>query len=64
MDFLNNYLLKNNVKDIAITKDRRSEVFNYRADITTMNGEKFYMILGSYEQFLAKLDLVQREMGR
>lgn len=57
-------MLKNNVKDIAITKDRRSEVFNYRADITTMNGEKFYMILGSYEQFLAKLDLVQREMGR
>ena len=35
MDFLNNYLLKNNVKEITITKDRRSEVFNYRADVTT-----------------------------
>ncbi len=64
MDFLNNYLLKNQVKEINITKDRRSEVFNYRAEITTINGEKFYMILGSYESFLAKLDMVQREMGR
>ena len=64
MDFLNNYLLKNNVKEITITKDKRSEVFNYRAEITTMSDEKLYMVLGSYESFLAKLDLVQREMGR
>lgn len=63
-DFLNEYLLKNNVKEITITKDKRSEVFNYRAEITTMSGEKFYMTLGAYESFLAKLDLVQREMGR
>ena len=63
-DFLNEYLLKNNVKEITITKDKRSEVFNYRAEITTMTGEKFYMTLGAYEAFLAKLDLVQREMGR
>ena len=52
MDFLNNYLLKNNVKEIIITKDRRSEVFNYRAEIRTMNDERFYMTLGSYENFL------------
>jgi hypothetical protein len=64
MDFLNNYLLKNNVKEITISKDRRSEVFNYRAEILTHQGEKFYMTLGSYENFLAKLDMVQREMGR
>ena len=38
-DFLNEYLLKNNVKEITITKDKRSEVFNYRAEITTMTGE-------------------------
>jgi len=63
-DFLNDYLLKNNVKEITITKDKRSEVFNYRAEITTHNGQTFYMTLGSYESFLAKLDLVQREMGR
>ena len=64
MDFLNNYLLKNNVKEINITKDRRSEVFNYRAEVVTMTGDKYYMVLGSYESFLAKLDMVQREMGR
>ncbi len=64
MDFLNNYLLKNNVKEINITKDRRSEVFNYRTEIVTQQGEKLYMVLGSYETFLAKLDMIQREMGR
>lgn len=60
MDFLNNYLLKNNVKEINITKDRRSEgsVFNYRAEVVTHSGEKYYMVLGSYESFLAKLDMV------
>jgi hypothetical protein len=58
MDFLNNYLLKNNVKEINITKDRRSEVFNYKAEVVTHSGEKFYMVLGSYESFLAKLDMV------
>jgi hypothetical protein len=63
-DFLNDYLLKNNVKEINITKDKRSEVFNYRAEILTNDGQKYYMTLGSYESFLAKLDLVQREMGR
>ena len=64
MDFLNNYLLKNKIKEISITKDRRSEAFNYRAEILTHDNEKFFMTLGSYENFLAKLDLVQREMGR
>lgn len=63
-DFLNDHLLKNNIKEITITKDKRSDVFNYRAEITTNTGEKFYMTLGSYESFLAKLDLVQREMGK
>ena len=58
MDFLNNYLLKNNIKEIIITKDRRSEVFNYRAEVVTHQGEKMYMTLGSYENFLAKLDMV------
>lgn len=64
MDFLNNYLLKNNIKEIQISKDKRTEVFNYRAEILTKQDERFYMTLGSYENFLAKLDLVQREMGK
>lgn len=64
MDFLNNYLLKNNVKEITITKDKRSEAFSYRAEIVTNSQDKYYMTLGSYENFLAKLDMVQREMGK
>ena len=64
MDFLNNYLLQNRVKEIKITKDRSSEVFNHRAEIEMVDGEKFYIVLGSQESFLAKLDLVQRQMGR
>lgn len=64
MEFLNDYLLKNQVKEINITKDRRSEVFNFRAEITTHDGEQCYMTLKSYESFLAKLDFVQREMGK
>ena len=64
MEFLNEYLLKNQIKEINITKDKRSEVFNFRAEIHTHDGERMYMTLNSYESFLAKLDLVQREMGK
>ena len=64
MQFLNDYLLQNKIKEINISKDKRSEVFNYRADIVTHDDQKYYMTLNSYESFLAKLDLVQREMGK
>jgi len=64
MEFLNEYLLKNRIKQIDLVKDRRSDVFNHRAEITTHDGEKVYLVLNSFEQFLAKLDLVQREMGK
>jgi hypothetical protein len=64
MDFLNNYLIQNKVKDIKITKDRSSEVFNHRAEIEMTDGDTFYMVLGSQESFLAKLDMVQRQMGK
>jgi len=64
MDFLNNYLMQNRVKEIKITKDRNSEVFNHRAEIEMSDGDRFYMVLGSQESFLAKLDMVQRQMGK
>jgi hypothetical protein len=64
MEFLNDYLLQNKISEINITKDRRSEVFNFRAEFKTFDGERFYMTLNSYESFLAKLDMVQREMGK
>ena len=38
MNFLNEYLLKNNVKEIKISKDRRAEVFNHKAEIDTVDG--------------------------
>jgi len=58
MEFYNDYITKNIISEINITKDRRSEVFNFRAEIITHDGEKCYMILNSYEQFLAKLDMI------
>ena len=64
MEFVNDYLTKNRVKNITIIKDKRSDVFNYRADIETMEGEKMYITLGSVDNFLAKIDLIQREMGK
>lgn len=56
MDFMNNYLMQNKVKEIKISKDRNSEVFNHRADIELNDGDQYYMILGNQESFLAKLD--------
>jgi hypothetical protein len=64
MDFLNKYLLPGHVKEINISKDPRTEVFNYRAEVEMNDGKKFFMILGSQESFLAKLDMVQRQMGK
>jgi len=64
MQFLNDYLLKNLIPEIIITKDKRSEVFNFRASFKTTSGEHCYLTLSSYESFLAKLDLIQREMGK
>ena len=57
-EFMHDYLLKNNIKEITIIKDRRSEVFNYRAEVTDMSGQTVYMTLSSMEQFLGKLDLL------
>lgn len=39
-------------------------MFNYRAEIEMVDGKRFYMVLGSQESFLAKLDMVQRQMGK
>lgn len=64
MEFVNDYLTKNRVKNITIVKDKRSDVFNYRAELLTHEGEKYYITLGSVDNFLAKIDLIQREMGK
>lgn len=64
-DFLDKYLITKQIKEIKISKVKGggSEVFNHRAEIDTHEGERLYMVLGSQESFLAKLDMVQRQMG-
>lgn len=61
---MNEHLVKNNVKIITIAKDRRAEAFSHRAEIEGNDGNKYFITLGSVDNFLAKLDYVQREMGR
>lgn len=64
--FYNDYLLKNQVKEICIKKDnnKQNTVFNYRAEVTMIDGQRFFMTLGSQEAFLAKLELVQVQMEK
>lgn len=59
IEFVNDYMTKNQVKQITITKDNRSDVFNYRADVEVIDGSKFYVTLGSVDNFLAKIDMLQ-----
>jgi len=64
MEFINQYLTKNQVKMITITQDRGNEMFKYRAEIETHDGAVVHLVLPQVENFLYKLDLVQREMGK
>ena len=64
MNFINEHVLKNNVKEIKITKDRRSEVFNHRAEIDTHDGQRLFLTLNNQETFLSKLEMAQRQMGK
>ena len=49
---------------ITISEDQGSDTFKYRAAIDTVSGKKVYMVLPQVENFLLKLDLAQREMGK
>jgi AFG3 family protein len=64
LDFINDYMLRDKVMEIFVTKDPRSEVFNFRAEFNTYDGEKCYMILNSYDDFLQKMELLQHQMGK
>lgn len=64
MDFVNQYLSKNQVKMITITEDKTSDMFKYKAVVETLDGNKVHLVLPQVENFLYKLDLAQREMGR
>ena len=45
MDFINQYLTKNQVKMITISEDRSSEMFKYRADVETHEGKRVHLVL-------------------
>jgi ATP-dependent Zn protease len=64
MEFVNQYLSKNQVKMITITEDKSSDMFKYRAEVETLEGKKVHLVLPQVENFLYKLDLAQREMGK
>ena len=64
MDFVNQYLSQNVVKMITITEDKSSDMFKYRAVIETLDGKRVHLVLPQVENFLYKLDLAQREIGK
>lgn len=49
---------------ITITEDKTSDMFKYKAVVETLEGKKVHLVLPQVENFLYKLDLAQREMGR
>lgn len=49
---------------ITITEDKTSDMFKYKAIIETLEGKKVHLVLPQVENFLYKLDLAQREMGK
>jgi len=49
---------------ITIAEDKQNDMFKYRAQIETVEGKKVHLVLPQVENFLYKLDLAQREMGK
>lgn len=63
-EFLNDYLITRRVAKVDIVKDQmtKSETINHRAECTLHDGSKVYVVLYSAQQFLSKLEYVQKEM--
>lgn len=49
---------------ITITEDKSSDMFKYKAEVELLEGQKVHLVLPQVENFLYKLDLAQREMGK
>ena len=45
MDFVNNYLTKNQVKMITITEDKHNSMFQYKAEVEMMDGSRMHVVL-------------------
>lgn len=52
MEFYNDYMLQNRIKEITLIKDRASEVFNVKAEITTHDGERKFLVINTIDSFL------------
>ena len=64
IDFINKYLAQGQCTMITISEDKSSDMFKFRAQIDTIDGKKVHLVLPQVENFLYKLDLAQREMGK
>jgi hypothetical protein len=49
---------------ITISEDKQSDMFKFRAQVETRDGKRVHLVLPQVENFLYKIDLAQREMGK
>ncbi len=64
IDFVQNYLAQNKIEMITLCEDKSNSSYKYRAIVETKEGEKVHLVLPQVENFLMKLDMAQREMGK
>mmetsp|Transcript_5202 Transcript_5202/g.8039 ORF Transcript_5202/g.8039 Transcript_5202/m.8039 type:complete len:465 (+) Transcript_5202:518-1912(+) len=64
IEFINQYLGQNQVTMITISEDKQNEMFKFRAQIETVDGKRVHLVLPQVENFLYKIDIAQREMGK
>ena len=64
MDFVHQYLTQNKVQMITLCEDQSNASYKYRAIVETNDGTKVHLVLPQVENFLMKLDMAQREMGK
>lgn len=49
---------------ITLCEDKNNASYKYRAIIENTDGSKVHLVLPHVENFLMKLDMAQREMGK
>lgn len=54
-------LEQSQVTMITLSEDKTGENFKYRANIDTISGKKYHLVLPQVENFLYKLEMAQRE---
>ena len=57
MDFVQNYLARNQVEMISICEEKNNSMFKFRAKVDTVEGKKVHLVLPQVENFLLKLDM-------